>query len=53
MQDLEAVINRIRRGRAVGCSSDDLYTAIVIHGGLDETRFFLCFKAAILLGDMP
>ncbi len=47
----EKIIARIRGGRAIGASTDDLYDAIVVLDGVDEGTFFLCMQAAILLGD--
>ncbi len=45
----ERVIARIRGGRAIGATTDDLYYAIVELDGVDENSFFLCFAAALIL----
>ncbi len=52
MIEQEKVISRIRAGRSIGATTDDLYHAIVTLDGVDEGTFFLCHAAAILLGDL-
>jgi len=49
MHDQEKLIARIRGGRSIGASTDDLYDAIVNQDGIDENTFFLCFSAALIL----
>ncbi len=45
----ERIISRIRSGRSIGATTDQLYDAIVVLDGVDEGLFFLCYQAAILL----
>lgn len=50
MDDIEIIIKRIRNAIHIGVDRETIHHEMVTKGGISEEMFYLCYKAAEVLG---